>query len=156
MPSKNLSKSKFLRGLQCHKSLWLYQYKPKLRTPPDESQQAIFDAGTEVGLLAQKLFPNGEEIIFKGSSFAKKIKQTRELIENGTETIYEATFSNNNVLAMVDILHKGSSGWEAYEVKSSTEVKDIHISDLSVQYYVLSGCGLSISKASLFILTTST
>ena len=149
MASLKFSKSQFLRGLQCHKSLWLYKYKPELRTLPDQSQQAIFDSGTEVGLLAQKLFPNGKEIIFKDASFTRKIKQTRELIKNGTETIYEATFSYNNVLVMVDILHKGSSGWGLHEVKSSTELKDIHISDLSVQYYVLSGCGLPISKASL-------
>ncbi len=144
-----LSKSKFLRGLQCHKSLWLYNYKRGLRTSSDESQQAIFDTGTNVGLLARKLFPNGKEIIFKEGSFNKEIKDTKELINEGVKTIYEATFSHNNVLIMVDILHKGCSGWEAYEVKSSTEVKDIHISDLSIQYYVLSGCGLPISKASL-------
>jgi hypothetical protein len=149
MVSLNLSKSKFLRGLQCHKSLWLYNYKPELRTPPDESQQAVFDSGTEVGLLAQKLFPNGKEIIFKEGSFNKKIKDTKELINEGVKTIYEATFSHNNVLVMVDILHKGRKGWELYEVKSSTEVKDVHVSDLSIQYHVLTGCGLPISKASL-------
>ncbi|MBO06281.1 MAG: phosphomethylpyrimidine kinase [Parcubacteria group bacterium] len=144
-----LSKSKFLKGLQCHKSLWLHKHEPELVSPPEESQQAIFDTGTEVGLLARNLFPDGKEIIFKEGSFTKKIKQTRELIENGAETIYEATFTHNNVLAMVDILHKGIRGWELYEVKSSTGVTDIYISDLSVQYYVLSGCELPISKTSL-------
>ena len=32
-----LSKTQFIRGLQCPKSLWLYKYKPSLRTKPDES-----------------------------------------------------------------------------------------------------------------------
>jgi len=52
-----LSKSQFLRGLQCRKSLWLYRNKPELRTPPDEALQAIFETGTNVGIRAQKLFP---------------------------------------------------------------------------------------------------
>jgi len=48
-----LSKSQFLRGLQCCKSLWLYRNRPELRTPPDEAQQAIFETGTNVGIRAQ-------------------------------------------------------------------------------------------------------
>ena len=54
------SKSQFIRGLQCYKSLWLYKYKPELREEPDEAAQAIFDTGTEVGVLALQLFPGGE------------------------------------------------------------------------------------------------
>ncbi len=30
-----LSKSRFLKGLQCHKALWLYCYKPELRAEPE-------------------------------------------------------------------------------------------------------------------------
>lgn len=149
-----LSKSQFIRGLQCHKSLWLLKYKAELITPPDEAQQAIFVTGTEVGQLAQKLFPDGKEIIYEERSHNEKIKQTKEFISKGIKTIYEATFSYNNVLVMVDILHKGRRGWEIYEVKSSTEAKDVHISDLSIQYYVLNGCRLPISKASLVYIDT--
>lgn len=144
-----LSKSQFLRGLQCRKSLWLYRNSPELRTPPDESQQAIFDAGTDIGLLARKLFSDGTAITYEGSTFEEKIARTKELIAAGVETIYEATISHDNVLVMVDILHHGVRGWELYEVKSSTEVKDIHVSDIAVQYYVLTGSGLSVSRVSL-------
>jgi hypothetical protein len=144
-----LSKSRFIRGLQCHKSLWLYQYKPELRTLPDEALQAIFDAGTDVGLLAQKLFPGGIAIDFEDSSFPEKIEKTKALMERGVKTIYEATFQYDGVLVMVDILHKGKHGWEVYEAKSTTQVKDVHLPDLAIQYYVLTGCGLPISKASL-------
>ena len=56
---------------------------------------------------------------------------------------------------MVDILHKGKDGWEVYEVKSSTGIYEKNKSanlltqykhDISVQYYVLNGQGLEISK----------
>jgi len=157
MPSLNLSKSQFLRGLQCHKSLWLYKHKPDLRTPPDKSLQVIFNTGTEVGILAQNLFPNGKEIVFEEGSFQDKIQKTKELINDGVKTIYEATFSYSDVLVMVDIFHKGEKGWEIYEVKSSTaksviERRDIYLNDLSVQYFVLSGCELPISNSSLVCL----
>ena len=144
-----LSKSQFIRGLQCYKSLWLYRNKPKLRTPPDAAQQAIFDSGTNVGILAQQLFPGGQELVFGFKKIYANIQKTRELIKSGIDTIYEATFIHDNVLVMVDILHKGENGWEMYEVKSSTSVKAVYENDVSVQYYVLRGNDLKISKAAV-------
>ena len=144
-----LSKSQFLRGLQCHKYLWLYKYRPELRTPPDEALDALFEAGNEIGVLAHELFPGGVLIEFEGSSFYEKAKKTGELIESGVKTIYEATFRYDDMLVMVDILHKGDDGWELYEVKKSTDVKDVHISDVSFQYHVVTGSGLPLAKASL-------
>lgn len=147
--SKFLSKSQFIRGLQCHKSLWLYRNSPELRAEPDESTQAVFDSGTEVGGLARRLFPGGEQIEFEGSGLVEKAERTKALIENGAETIYEATFRHDDVLVMIDILHKGPEGWEMYEVKQSTEVKDVHKNDVAVQYLVVTSSGLPISKVSL-------
>lgn len=144
-----LSKSQFIRGLQCHKSLWLYKHSPELRAEPDESTQAVFDSGTEVGLLARELFPGGELIKFERSNLGEKVERTKALIENGAETIYEATFRHDDVLVMVDILHKGPKGWEIYEVKQSTEVKEVHKNDVAVQYYTISGSGLPVSKVYL-------
>jgi hypothetical protein len=146
----NLSKSQFLRGLQCVKSLWLYKHKRDIAvTSPDASSQNVFDTGTRVGLLAQELFPNGETIPFEGTSFSEKIERTKSCIDEGVETIYEATFEFEGILVMVDILHKGANGWEIYEVKSSTEVKEVYLQDASVQYYVLIGSGLSISSVNI-------
>jgi hypothetical protein len=144
-----LSKSQFIRGQQCYKSLWLYKHRPELRTPPDAAQQAVFDMGTEVGEFAQQLFPGGETIEYEGSTFKQKIQQTKELMARGAETIYEATFQFSDILVMADILHRETEGWELYEVKASSGVKDVYIRDVSVQYYVLKNCGLHISKACL-------
>lgn len=144
-----LSKSLFLLGLQCHKALWLVKNRPELMPEPDASLQAIFEAGKDVGKLAQGLFPGGEEIYFNKEGRQKMVDRTSELIKNGAKTTYEATFRHDNILVMVDILHRGKDGWELYEVKSSTEVKDIHIPDITLQYYVLTGAGLPVSKVSL-------
>jgi len=143
-----LSKSQFTRGLQCHKSLWLLKNKPELRAKPDAGLQARFDAGTEVGILAQQLFPGGVALDY-GSGISRNINTTRELIASGTQTIYEATFRHNNVLAMVDILRRGPDGWELYEVKSTTETKDIFINDTAIQYYVAAGSGTKMSRVFL-------
>ena len=59
-----LSKSLFIRGHQCHKSLWLHKYQPELKDAVDEAQQARFDSGHDVGALAQQLFPGGVEVDF--------------------------------------------------------------------------------------------
>jgi len=116
---------------------------------PDASQQAVFNQGTEVGCLAQKLFPDGEPIQFEGTSFDEKIKRTQNLIEAGIQTIYEATFKHEGVLVMVDILHQGKHGWELYEVKASTSVKQIHEQDVAIQYFVVSGSGLDLDSVFL-------
>ena len=143
-----LSKSQFTRGLQCHKSLWLLKNRPDQKAEPDAALQARFDAGTEVGILAQQLFPGGAALEYS-SGISRNIRSTQEFIAQGTGTIYEATFRHDNVLAMVDILHKGPGGWEIYEVKSSTETKDIFINDTAIQYYVVAGSGLEVSRVFL-------
>jgi len=47
-----LSKSRFTAGLQCHKRLYLQVHQPELAAEPDESTQARFDQGIEVGRFA--------------------------------------------------------------------------------------------------------
>lgn len=145
-----ISKSQYLKGLQCHKALWLLKNKPELKSEVTESKQAIFDQGTEVGKLAQKLFPNGIEIKFNPKNFAAMIAQTKKLLDtNFAITIYEATFDYDGCFAMLDILVKTPEGLEIYEVKSSTGAKDVYLDDLSFQVYILQSLGYKVSKACL-------
>jgi hypothetical protein len=160
--SNNLTKSLYLRGLQCKKSLWLKTYHKDILKEPDDSALAIFATGDKVGKLACKLFPNGERISYDNTTREQRIKLTQQWISEGIDTIYEATFEFDGVLVMIDILHKDSNGnYELYEVKSSTwnskkKLKDIntYINDVSIQYYVLSGCGLNISRVSVTLLNS--
>jgi hypothetical protein len=50
-----LSNSRFTTGLQCHKRLYLQVHQPELAAEPDESTQARFKQGTEVGRVARGL-----------------------------------------------------------------------------------------------------
>jgi hypothetical protein len=144
-----LSKSKIMRGKQCHKSLWLYKHQPELREI-SAGQEAIFQAGTDVGLIAQDLFPGGVDAT-EGHDYPNRqcAKKTLELIADGVEVIYEATFIFNDVLVAIDILAKVDGVWNIYEVKSTTKVKDPHIPDAAVQRYVAEGCGVSIGQVFL-------
>ena len=149
-----LSKSLYIRGLQCEKSLWLKKKKPEVLQAPDDGAQAIFDTGTSVGELACELFGGGERIEYTGD-FGSQMAKTKELIEHGAKVIYEATFCFDGILVMVDILCIGKDGLIINEVKSSTSVKDVYIDDASIQYYVISSLGYKVSAINIIHIDNS-
>lgn len=150
-----LSKSRFIKGLQCHKALWLQMHRPELKAEISEQQQAIFDTGTDVGQLAQQLFPGGVEVPYDGLSIAEQIERTQQLIASGVETIFEASFSFNDVFVKADILHRVGDSWQLGEVKSSTKVKEVYLNDAAVQYQVITGCGIRLESTGLVLIDTS-
>jgi hypothetical protein len=149
-----LSKSLYIRGLQCEKSLWLKKKKPEVLQTPDDGAQAVFDTGTSVGELACELFSGGERIEYTGD-FNAQIAKTKELIEYGAKVIYEATFCFDGILVMVDILCICEDSLVINEVKSSTSVKDVYIDDASIQYYVISSLGYKVSSVNIIHIDNS-
>lgn len=150
MESKMISKSSFIRGMQCHKSLWLHLNQPEERDETSESRQQIFDIGHNVGELAQQLFPGGIDASRGDHSLVHEaIAYTAELINNGQTVIYEAAFSDGETLCYMDILVKEPDGWAAYEVKASTQVKDYQVNDVAFQYFVITRSGLPLKRVSL-------
>lgn len=140
-----LSKSTFVRGCQCVKSLYLNKYHKEFQSPVSSNQEAVFEQGKEVGFLARKLFPNGIDASPKNYfSYEESINKTEDAIKQGETVIYEAAFLFDDVLAALDILVKDNEGWKAFEVKSSTEVKDTHILDAALQYYLIQNTGISL------------
>jgi len=145
-----LSKSTFLMGRQCSKLLW-FRYNAKDQIPaPDANQQAVFDQGTEVGELAQQLFPGGIEIDTEPGEFDAAIRLTQEALKH-RRPIYEATFSFGGGYARADILVPVAGGaWDLVEVKSTTSLKeDVHLPDIAFQRFVLTGAGIKIRKCFL-------
>ena len=151
MKKANLSKSKFLAGLQCLKRLYLQCYQPELAGEPDEKQQAIFDQGKEVGLLAQKAFPSGVLISEDHLHHKEAVSQTKELIaDKSVPAIFEAAFTFDDILIRVDILERlPRNKWRLIEVKSSTKTKEYHLPDVAIQKYVLEQNGFKVSEACL-------
>lgn len=139
----NLSKSKYCRAIQCKKMLWLDKYKPEESS--GVSDQSTLDNGTDVGNVAKDLF--GFHVDVKFDDLNVMIKDTSSLLNLDKLVITEASFLYENNFCSVDILKKDGKDYEIYEVKSSTEVKDIYISDISYQVYILSKLGYNVTRA---------
>ena len=143
----NLSKSKYCNAIQCKKMLWLDTYKQDVKE--DLNNDSVLENGTEVGILAKRLFGDYIDIDFN-KGLSKMIEDTSNVIkENKKCNITEASFSYNNNFCSVDILKKNDDLYEIYEVKSSTGVKDVYINDASYQYYVLTKLGYNVTKVSI-------
>lgn len=148
--SVNLSKSKYLSGLQCEKKLWLEINDPQKATPFSIAQQRILNQGTEVGILARQQFPGGVLINFDRFDLKKGIIETQNAISGGASVIYEATFLYDDTYALADIIFRNKDdSWDIIEVKSTLSVKDFHYPDLALQKYVLEGNGIEIKKTCL-------
>ena len=145
-----LTKSKYLNGLQCYKRLWYEENHPERKPDISISQRRIFDQSNKVGILARGHFPEG--VLINAAAPLNSVKQTEAAIRRGDSCIFEAAFIFNDVLVKCDILEKDSNSWRITEVKASTSVKDEYIHDLTIQKYVLSGRGLSISETQLMFI----
>ena len=151
-----LSKSTYVKGVQCKKRLYLNKYHKNLKDELTDAQKAIYSQGDKVGELAQNLFPGGIDVTpEKFYDFSESIEQTKNAINDGASVIYEAAFQFEGVLCAVDILVRDGNAWLAYEVKSSTSVKDPHIIDASLQFYVIKNCGIEIKDISIVVLDNS-
>ncbi len=132
-----------MRGCQCPKSLWLHKHAPELRDEMDLAQQNIFLQGTSVGEIARELFPGGVDASpVDAFHYQQSVLDTARYIASGHEVIYEAAFQFEGVLAAIDILVKKRGKWYAYEVKSSTSVKEQFVQDAALQHFVINRSGL--------------
>ena len=149
---QTLSKSAFIRSLQCLKSLYLYKNFYKLRDIPSKELLERFRQGTAIGKLAWQLFPGGEDLSPRSAfptSVMKAAEKTSEQLSSENIVIYEASFLYQPTLAILDILVKEKGKLFAYEVKSSVEISQTYIQDMAFQYYVMNGAGYCPEKFSI-------
>lgn len=149
-----LSKSTYIKGLQCEKALFMQKKHPYLRDKLSIEQRAKFQRGTDVGMLAHEVFPGGIDMSPNApSQFPKKAAETLANLSNPeVKVMYEAVFQFNDTLIMLDILVRDGDQWLAVEVKSSMRLSDTYYNDAALQYYVLHGCGVPLSDFRLMYL----
>ena len=150
-----LTKTNFMRGMQCPKMLWLDRHKPSLMVIPPEIQERL-NAGNEFGDRAMGMFgPYEEMTVYRpGTTIPDKkamLANTEDALSRGVEVICEAAFCNYNNYCAADILRKTETGYDLYEVKDSREVSPQHIKDAGFQYYIISRCKLKIGKIFIVI-----
>lgn len=146
MANYGLSKSRILSHLQCAKRLYLEIHRPELFEATEATEQKLA-AGAEVGEVARRLHPDGVLVEAK-EGLAQAIGLTRELMaRKPARAIFEGTFQHDGVLVRVDILDPTARDtWNLIEVKASTRVKDVHLSDCAIQAWVLKGVGVRIPR----------
>jgi hypothetical protein len=139
-----LSKSTFIRGKQCLKSLYLYKNNFRERDKPDPETLKRFDRGHQFGALALELFPGGVDLSPKSHfQYRQAVQTTRDVLRtNAYNTLYEAGFQSERLLIFVDILSRKDGSWKAYEVKSSYRISDTYLLDAAFQYFVIKSHGL--------------
>jgi hypothetical protein len=151
-----LSKSEYVKGLQCPKALWFQRFRKSLKPEINVAAQAQFDTGNETSLLAQSYYPDGVKITSHYSQIASGEKLTRKVIAKGHTIIYEATAISpvDGSHARIDIFRKveGSDAWDLIEVKSTTSVKSTHIDDMALQFHAFSDAGYQINKCYMMII----
>ena len=151
-PPFHLSKSRFLRGVQCHKHLYLHLRRPDLEPEIDPEGQAVLDEGIRVGEFARTLFPGGLLIPHGEES----LKKTGEALRSPAQSIFEGTFLYDDVYVKADILERSSesTAWDLIEVKSSQSLKEEHLWDLAVQAHVIKGSGLPVGRIILMYINS--
>ena len=149
-----LSKSTYIKGLQCEKALYMQKKHPYLRDKLSIEQRAKFQRGTDVGVLAHEVFPGGINMAPNSpSQFLKKVQETMENLSNPeVKVMYEAVLQYNDTLIMLDMLVRDGDRWLAIEVKSSMRLSETYYNDAALQYYVLHGCGVPLSDFKLMYL----
>ena len=150
-----ITKTDFMRGMQCWKMLWLDKHRPGLRVIPPEIQ-ARLDAGNDFGDRAMGMFGPFEEMtVYRpGTRIPDKKKmaeKTKEHLQAGTPVICEAAFLDYNNYCAADLLRKTDRGYDLYEVKNAPEVRDQFIRDAGFQLYLIQRCGVRIGKVYIVI-----
>lgn len=146
-----LSKSRIAIFEQCAKRLWLSVHRPELAHESDSTKR-VFRVGHEVGAAACALYPDGVEIDgSKGMAHAAEVTALL-MARQPRVPIFEATFIHAGVAVRVDLMIPDGDGWQVAEVKSTTSVKPYQRADLATQLWVLRGCGVNVTRASVRVI----
>lgn len=137
-----LSKSKYIRGLQCDRALWLDVFNPRIARYSAE-QMRRFERGREFEFAFKDTFPDGIDLSaeLKRNVDAYPARTAELLDKGGGVSLFEAGFLYDDVLVLADVVHQREDGTlDIYEVKSGTVLSDTYRRDAALQHYVISHC----------------
>ncbi len=137
------SKTEILAGLQCEKQLFLRVHHPELAV-----QQSTPDSvtGQVVQAHARLQFPDAV-LVRRGAPGMDPFAKSAELIaDTSVNTIFEAGIQSQELAVFVDVLQRNGQAWDLIEIKATTDVKDKHIEDVSVQAVAVAQAGIPIRR----------
>ncbi|MFT6334272.1 MAG: hypothetical protein ACJATI_001009 [Halioglobus sp.] len=158
-----LTKSDFLKYKECTSYAWFNKNKPEILVNQeiDPFIQGLIDQGAEVEQWALMLFPDG---IHVRSFHEKAVDTTQRLIAEDKKTIFQATFADNQLYAMIDVLQWNDlyQAWDVFEIKSSTDskwrkkdkIEPEHLDDTGFQRTLLNKLGYKVANVYLCLLNS--
>lgn len=145
-----ISKSDFLKFYQCSSYFWFWKNRKDVLTIKelDPFTQRLSEQGEHVESKVRELFPEG---VMMNSRNEEAVADTKAQIESGAKTIFQASFLEDGLFIMCDVLiwNELFNGWDLIEVKSSssndfTRKKEHHLIDATFQKIVLDKAGFKI------------
>jgi hypothetical protein len=135
----SLTKTLILSGIQCEKKLW-FDLNDKIKL----KDKAIFRSGNRFNDVVRKNYGEGLDLSDE-KEHQIVIERTKEAIQSDNiNVIYEAGFLFKKTFIRADVLIKKDNQWTMLEAKASTSVKDINISDLAIQSFIVKKLGLDV------------
>jgi len=123
MPRHTLSKSDFKLARSCATKLYYRELKYPDTSQDNEYLQLLAEGGYMVELLAKQSFPDGITLSYGSKPLEDAARETAEHLDRGARepvTLFEATLFDGVRQARVDVLRRTPTGFDLYEVKSSS------------------------------------
>ena len=119
MSGVTLSKSRFIKGLECPRKLVYGQDKRyRNRSNDDSFLASLAEGGFQVGEFAKSHFPLGHDIVTLDAELA--LSQTQAYLDAGDCVIFEAAIKYQNCFIRVDVLEKRANRLIIHEVKAKS------------------------------------
>jgi hypothetical protein len=156
-----LTKTEFIRGLDCVRRAWLDLHRPDLKAPLSMASRDRMETGKLLGELARARYENGHMVHKPGLESTLAASETLSAINQGHQCLFEATFIASGRLARLDILHQNGSGeWTVDEVKSSSvkepqKIDEDKLLDLAFQFHTTKEAGHPVKTARMVLVDTS-
>ncbi len=144
-----LTKSNFMKYIECPIYLWLSKHRPGLLPENTPELERIFATGREVDELAKKLFPAGVEV---GGFNQEGWKNTKQAMAKNPPVLFQPTaVTDHDLSCRADILtsDRKNGVWDIHEVKMGTQVKPENIIDVAFQRNCFENAGIPIGRTSL-------
>lgn len=146
-----LSKRRFLAGQRCHLRMWNQYHRRDDAMAASGFQSVLMQGGIQIEELAKARYPGGVAIARRGlGADAVQEKTLEVLYEQRAPAVFDAVFSFQDAFIRTDILEKNNEGaWNIIEVKSTTRVRQHHLTELALQLWVLRSLGVDVARVGL-------
>ena len=141
-----LTKTKITNGLQCHKKLWFDLHEPKKK-----EQKYVLEKGFRFETVVRENYSKGYgEVLDLSGVWKDAVSKTMLAMKSDDiNVIFEGAFIYLDTLVRTDVLIRNKKEWELLEIKSSTKLKDTHISDIAIQSFIVKKCGVNLTRVKL-------